>query len=66
MKNSATWKNERLDSLKDSVSSAYDKAGEAFDQLPDGEDRDTLQKFAFICNLSFDVYLKNDDDRTDY
>ena len=48
----------RLDSLKDSVSSAYDKAGEAFDQLPDGEDRDTLQKFAFICNLSFDVYLK--------
>ena len=49
---------ERLDSLKDSVSSAYDKAGEAFDQLPDGEDRDTLQKFAFICNLSFDVYLK--------
>ena len=49
---------ERLDSLKDSVSSAYDKAGEAFDQLPDGEDRDILQKFAFICNLSFDVYLK--------
>lgn len=48
----------RLDSLKDSVSSAYDKAGEAFNQLPDGEDRDTLQKFAFICNLSFDVYLK--------
>ena len=38
---------ERLDSLKDSVSSA-----------PDGEDRDILQKFAFICNLSFDVYLK--------
>ena len=34
---------ERLDSLKDSVSSAYDKAGEAFDQLPDGEDRDILQ-----------------------
>ena len=49
---------ERLDSLKDSVSSAYDKAGEAFDQLPDGEDRDILQKFAFICNLSFDVDLK--------
>ena len=43
---------ERLDSLKDSVSSAYDKAGEAFDQLPDGEDRDTLQKFAFIWRRS--------------
>ena len=49
---------ERLASLKDSVSSANDKAGEAFDQLPAGEDRDILQKFAFICNLSFDVYLK--------
>ena len=53
-------------SLKDSVSSAYDKAGEAFDQLPDGEDRDTLQKFAFICNLSFDRISEKIDDRTDY
>ena len=26
----------------------------------DGEDRDTLQLFAFICLLSFDIYLKKE------
>ena len=30
---------------------------EAFADIPE-EDREYLQLFAFICNLSFDVYVK--------
>ena len=31
---------------------------ETFSGVSDKENRDELQLFAFICNLSFDVYLK--------
>ena len=32
----------------------------AFSDLPDGEERDELKLFAFICSLCFDVYLKKE------
>ena len=47
-----------LEPLKQTVSAAYDNAAASFPEIPDGEDKDTLQQFAFLCNLSFDVYLK--------
>lgn len=48
----------RIDRLKEVVSEAYETSGSAFSDLEDGEEKDSLQLFAFICNLSFDVYLK--------
>lgn len=48
----------RIQPLKSSVQEAYEKSGQAFPDLPDGEDKDELQLFAFLCSLSFDVYLK--------
>ena len=38
--------------------SSYEKSAETFTHLTDGEDKEILQQFAFICSLSFDVYIK--------
>ena len=48
----------RIEPMKASVREAYDKSLTAFESMPEGEDRDDLKLFAFICSLSFDVYLK--------
>ena len=48
----------RIESMKTSVEEAYEKSGQAFQNLPEGKDRDELQLFTFLCSLSFDVYLK--------
>ena len=48
----------RIESLQESVREAYEKSMSAFSDVPGGEDSDKLKLFAFICNLSFDVYLK--------
>ena len=48
----------RIESLQESVREAYEKSMSAFSDVPEGEDSDKLKLFAFICNLSFDVYLK--------
>ncbi len=48
----------RIEPMKASVKEAYEKSQAAFDDLPEGEDQDELKLFAFICSLSFDVYLK--------
>ena len=50
---------DRVEPLKETVKAAYEKSLSAFPDLPDGEDRDELKLFAFICSLSSDVYLKN-------
>ena len=49
---------DRVEPLKETVKAAYEKSLSAFPDLPDGEDRYELKLFAFICSLSFDVYLK--------
>ena len=49
---------EQLDSIKENVTATYKKSAETFTHLADGEDKEILQQFAFICSLSFDVYIK--------
>ena len=47
----------RIDDLKKDVTNSYELAKESFSELPP-EEKEYLQLFAFICNLSFDVYVK--------
>ena len=49
---------EQLDSIKENVTATYKKSAETFTHLAEGEDKEILQQFAFICSLSFDVYIK--------
>ncbi len=49
---------ERVEPLQQSVREAYDKSCSVFSDMPEGEDKNDLKLFAFLCNLSFDVYLK--------
>lgn len=48
---------QQIESLKADVMEKYRLAGETFQDAPP-ESVDFLQKFAFICTLSFDVYVK--------
>ena len=48
----------RIEPMKSSIREAYGKSQSAFENIPDGEEKDKLQLFTFICSLSFDVYLK--------
>lgn len=48
----------RIEPMKASVKEAYEKSQSAFADMPVGKDQDELKLFAFICSLSFDVYLK--------
>lgn len=47
----------RIDTLKESIHDMYEIAQTAYQDAPE-EDREYLKLFAFICNLSFDVYVK--------
>lgn len=48
----------QMDSLKEDVKEKFRQASETFADVEDPEERSALQLFAFICVLSFDVYLK--------
>ena len=48
----------RIEPMKASVKEAYEKSQAAFPDMTEGEDQEELKLFAFICSLSFDVYLK--------
>ena len=47
----------RVGQTQESVGELYKIAGDSFKDAPE-EEREYLQMFAFICNLSFDVYIK--------
>ena len=49
--------NERIDSTSKDIAKAYTQAMNTFKDLPEDE-AEYLQFFAFICSLSFDVYVK--------
>lgn len=46
-----------IENLKEDVRRSYQKSTEIFKDAP-LEDEDFLQKFAFVCLLSFDIYTK--------
>ena len=48
----------RIEPMKASVREAYEKSQSAFADIEDKNAQDELKLFAFICSLSFDVYLK--------
>ena len=48
---------QQIESLKADVTEKFRIASETFGDAPE-ESRDFLKKFAFICTLSFDVYVK--------
>lgn len=48
----------QMEHLKEDVKQKYDAASQTFSKLEDGEERESLQLFALICELAFDVYLK--------
>lgn len=47
----------QIEALKADVTQKFAAAAGTFEDAP-GESRDFLRKFAFICTLSFDVYIK--------
>lgn len=47
----------QVEFLKEDVKEKFKRAGETFQDAPE-EDAAFLQKFSFICLLSFDVYVK--------
>lgn len=52
-----TMEEKQMQALKEDVREKYRTAQETFKNAP-AEDADFLRKFAFVCALSFDVYLK--------
>ena len=48
---------EQVENLKKDVYRRYKQAEASFSKAPEGQ-QDFLHKFAFICYLSFDVYVK--------
>lgn len=46
-----------IEILKHDVIEKFDRSGDTFTDVP-AKDRKFLQQFAFICMLSFDVYIK--------
>ena len=47
----------QLNCLEEEARKAYETASQTFAQAPENE-RELLQRFAFICLLGFDVYMK--------
>lgn len=48
----------RISTVQDSVRNAYEASYASFPDMEEGSDKDELTLFAFLCSLSFDVYLK--------
>lgn len=56
-KNICDLEKSRITDLMKDVTKSYQYALETFEDMPE-EERAQLQTFAFLCNLSFDVYVK--------
>lgn len=52
-----TMEHEQMQRLKDDVTAKFEAAKDTFRDA-EGPEKDSLQLFAFICELAFDVYLK--------
>ena len=49
---------DRVDDFKETILETFRQSRDSFEELPEGEEKEFLQLFAFICDLSFDVYVK--------
>ena len=47
----------RIPEFEKEIIRSYNTSKKCFVEVPE-DDRDSLQLFAFICNLSFDIYVK--------
>ena len=47
----------RIPEFEKEIIRSYNTSKKSFVEVPE-DDRDSLQLFAFICNLSFDIYVK--------
>lgn len=47
----------RIPEFEKEIIRSYNTSKKSFVEIPE-DDRDSLQLFAFICNLSFDIYVK--------
>ena len=48
----------RFNSVAKDMARIHRDSCKTFTELPDGENKEMLQRFAFICSLAFDVYVK--------
>ncbi len=53
-----SMKSDLVPDVKEDVKDSYERAQHIFEAVPDAGEREYLQQFAFICILSFDVYMK--------
>ncbi|MBR1470967.1 MAG: DUF1836 domain-containing protein [Lachnospiraceae bacterium] len=49
---------EQIGDFKEDILEKFHKSRESFPELEEGEEKEFLQLFSFICMLSFDVYVK--------
>ena len=49
---------ERVEDFKEDILDTFKESQDSFQELPEGEEKEFLQLFTFICDLSFDVYVK--------
>lgn len=49
---------QQMDTIREDVKEKFRIAKETFSDIKDPKEKDALQLFSFICELSFDVYLK--------
>ncbi|MBR5421953.1 MAG: DUF1836 domain-containing protein [Lachnospiraceae bacterium] len=49
---------DQVEALKADVLQKYEKASESFSDLEEGEEKEFLQLFSFLCMLILDVYVK--------
>lgn len=56
-KNICQFEKSRIDDVQKDMAKTYNSALNTFHDVPEDERKD-LQTFAFICSLSFDVYIK--------
>lgn len=56
-KNICQFEKSRIEDVQKDIAKTYNSALDTFNDVPEDERKD-LQTFAFICSLSFDVYIK--------
>lgn len=54
----ASVEKEQLEEIKKDIMKKYQTSKEKFAEVGDEKEKDFLQLFAFICSLSYDVYVK--------